>query len=257
MKALTVKLFMVICMLHLHWAASAQEHKFPFTSGTLKFNEVNNLSIEGYSGNEVAITYTGRTEVPDRAKGLRPINSLGMEDNTGIGLSISTSGDMVEVQQVVKQNDDGHYQVKVPANVKVQISYVGVGGDDINIRNLQNEVEVSTRHNSILLENISGPALVNTVHGSITASFSAIEPDNPISIISIHNDVDVALPADAKADLTLASEHGTIYTDMDLEYAKSSGNMRKISSVIEGTLNGGGTKVVLKSAHSNIYLRKK
>lgn len=257
MKTLTVKLLVVISILHLHWTASAQEHKFPLTSGTLKFNEVNNLSIEGYNGNEIIITTLGRAAVPERAKGLHPINSQGIEDNTGIGLSVSQSGEIVEIQQVMNKNNSGRYQVKVPANVKVQVSYVGVHGDEIRIKNLQNEVEVSTRHNSITLENISGPALVNSVHGSITASFSAIEPDNPISIISIHNDVDVTLPADAKADLTLASEHGTIYTDMDLAYAKSTGDMRKISSVIEGTLNGGGTQVVLKSNFNNIYLRKK
>lgn len=257
MKTLTIPLLAIIFILHLQWTASAQEHKIPLTSGTLKFNEVNNLSIEGYNGNEVVITTLGRVGIPERAKGLRPINSQGMEDNTGIGLSVSQSGDVVEVQQIINQNNDGRYLVKVPANVKVQVSYVGVHGDDIKISNLQNEVEVSTRHNSISLENISGPALINSVHGNITASFSALKPDSPISIISVHNDVDVALPADAKADLTLASQHGTIYTDMNLEYAKSNGDMRKISSEIEGTLNGGGTEIVLKSNHNNVYLRKK
>lgn len=257
MKTLTTTVLALIFFFHLSWQASAQEHRIPLSSGTLKFNEVNNLSIEGYDGNEVIITTSGRREVPERAKGLRPINSQGMEDNTGIGLSVSQSGNEVEVQQIVNLNNDGRYQVRVPANVKVQVSYVGVHGDDVRISNLQNEVEVSTRHNSIYLENLSGPALINSVHGTITASFSAVKPDNPISMISVHNDVDVALPADTKADLTLASQYGTIYTDMNLEYAKSEGDMRKISSVVEGTLNGGGTKIVLKSNHNNVYLRKK
>ncbi len=258
MKTVTATLFTLLFFLHLSWQATAQEYKLPLTSGTLKFNEVSNLSIEGYNGNELVITYTGQKDIPERAKGLRPINSIGLEDNTGVGLSVSDSGNVVEVQQVVNQHhNDGRYKVRVPANVKIQISNRGVHGNDIDISNLQNEIEVSTLHNSISLENISGPTLVNSVHGSITADFSAVRPDNPVSIISVHNDVDVALPADTKANLTLASQYGTIYTDMDLEYQKASGNMRKISSTIEGTLNGGGTAIVLKSNHNNVYLRKK
>lgn len=238
-------------------AVMAQEYKAKLSSGTLKFNEVSALSVEGYNGNEVMITYKGRIDMPERAKGLKPINSLGLEDNTGVGLSVSDSGDVMEVQQVARQSHDGYYQVKVPANVKVQISYTGVEGKEVRIKNLNNEIEVSTRHNGIVLENVSGPALINSIHGAIMATFSAIKPDTPVSIISMHNAVDVALPAATKANLTLSSRFGTIYTDMDIAYAKTSGDMRKISSEIEGTLNGGGSQIILKSSHNNVYLRKK
>ncbi len=256
MKQIMIIKWMLLLLL-ISQAGMAQEYKANLASGTLKFDEVGNLSVEGYNGQEVVITYTGKRDIPERAKGLKPINSLGLEDNTGIGLSVSDSGDVMAVQPVSRQAHEGYYQVKVPANVKVQISYTGVEGKDVRIKNLDNEIEVSTRHNGIVLENVSGPALINSVAGTVTATFSAIQPDTPVSIISMQSDVDVALPAGTKADLTLSSRFGTIYTDMDIAYAKASGDMRRISSEIEGTLNGGGSQIILKSYHSNVYLRKK
>jgi hypothetical protein len=197
--------------------AIAQEHKINIKSGTIVFDEISNLAIEGYSGSEVIITSTGKPRIPEKAKGLNPVNSLGMQDNTGIGLAVvKATNDFYEVHQIIK---DGKYTVQIPANVKVQVKNVGVDSREINVKNLSSDVEVSSRYSNVNLENISGPVLVNTIHGNVNAKFTK-KVNFPVSIISMHGEVDIALSADLKADLRMNSSYGNIFTDMPIVYEK-------------------------------------
>jgi DUF4097 and DUF4098 domain-containing protein YvlB len=46
-------------------------------------------------------------------------------------------------------------------------------GDEIEIKNFEGEIEVSTVHNGVVLTNTTGPMEVKTVHGDIEASLGA------------------------------------------------------------------------------------
>src|ERR1700749_15674 len=84
-------------------ALHAQEYKVAKSTGTLEIREVNNVSVEGYTGNEIIFSSRGQSARDDgRAKGLRAISSMGLEDNTGIGLSVLDKGDVILVQQLKK-----------------------------------------------------------------------------------------------------------------------------------------------------------
>jgi hypothetical protein len=53
---------------------------------------------------------------------------------------------------------------------------------------------------------------------------------------------------------------GEIYTDMDIKFEKSEeqGNMRRVGGRnLQGTINGGGVEIALKTISDDIYLRKK
>jgi DUF4097 and DUF4098 domain-containing protein YvlB len=127
----------------------------------------------------------------------------------------------------------------------------------VNVSNFSNEIEIKATFGDIQLEDVTGPALINNVHGKIYAKFSKVNPKNPISITSVHGDVDVSLPAKTPANLDLKSSHGEIYTDMDIAFDNVRDNMRQISgNRIAGKLNGGGVEIHLESTHNNIYLRK-
>ena len=59
------------------------------TAGKLDIREVNNVTIEGYSGNEIVFSsLDGSREKDKRAEGLRAVSAMGREDNTGLGLSV-------------------------------------------------------------------------------------------------------------------------------------------------------------------------
>jgi predicted membrane protein len=247
-----------IAILLTAWSLSlAQEFKVAKSTGRLDLKEVGDVEVEGYNGSEIIFTSRDHDrENDDRAKGLRAVSSLGLEDNTGIGLSVITKGDVIEVRQL-KKMDGPDILIKVPKGVLVSYSHSSPYGSDLTLRNLENEIEISTVHNNVRLENVTGPMAVNTVHGDIDVTLSA-SMKSPISIVSVHGHVDVAIPATIKASLRMNTAWGEIFVDPDFKIEfDNQGNMVKYSDSLSGKINGGGIEVKLSSTHNNVYLRKK
>jgi len=241
----------------MHGVISAQEYKLNKNSGTLEIREVNNVTIEGYNGNEIIFSSSDQDrDDDDRAKGLRAISSMGLEDNTGIGLSVVDKGNTIEVRQL-KKMDGPDIKIMVPKSVIVSYSHTSPYGDEIEIKNFEGQVEVSTVHSGVILTNTTGPLDIKTVHGDIEASLgSALKA--PISLESVHGHVDLALPVAIKANIKLNTHFGEILVDPDFKIEiERTGNMVKYSDSVTGKLNGGGIDITLSSTHNNVYLRKK
>jgi hypothetical protein len=238
--------------------AFAQEYKIAKSTGKLEISEVNNVTIEGYNGNEIVFSSLDSYRDKDpRAQGLRAVSSNGLEDNTGIGLAVRENGTTYEVYQL-KKMDGPRVKIMVPKGVTISYQHTSPHGSDVRIKNVESELDVSTVHNGIELDNVSGPMRVRTTHGKIEATFN----DNikgPISISSTHGLVDVAIPTTVKADVSLSNSHGEIFLDpnLKLEVPKTGDFIKYGSNKVDGKLNGGGLDLSLSSSHGNVYLRKK
>lgn len=248
----------VIIMMTLSLSFS-QEYKVAKSTGRLEIKEVNQITIEGYNGNEIVFSSHDQDRDEDednRSKGLRAISSLGLEDNTGIGLSVVEKGGVIEVYQL-KKMDGPDITIKVPKGVVVSYSHSSPYGEDVTIRNFEGEIEISTVHNSMKLENLTGPMNIKTVHGDIDVALNAAMK-NPLSMSSVHGNVDVAMPVSTKASLQLGTSWGEIFVDPEfkIEFDKTFNGV-KYSDNVSGKINGGGLNVTLSSTHGNVYLRKK
>ena len=235
----------------------AQEYKVAKNSGRLWIREVNHVTVEGYDGNEIVFTSRNHDRGDDqRAKGLRALSSLGLEDNTGLGLSVKDTGDYIEVQQL-KKTEGPEIDIMVPHDVLISYVHSSPYGDEINIKNFKGEIQASTVHNGVVVTNTSGPMSIKTVHGDIDVSF-ATAPSALVTLESVHGHVDIALPISTKADLTLSTNWGEVLVDPDLKIVlDKQGEFVEYSGKIKGKLNGGGIKIFLTSQHNNVYLRKK
>jgi hypothetical protein len=238
-------------------AALAQEYKVSKSTGVLEIREVNNVTIEGSTGNEIVFSGRGRgRDDDDRAKGLRALSASGLEDNTGLGLSVVTNGDRVEVQQL-KKMDGPEITIKIPKGVKVYYSHTSPHGSDVDVSNFDGEIEITTVHNGVNLTNVSGPLNIKTVHGDIEATLTANQRTSA-RLVSVHGHVDVGMPVTMKANLRLGTSWGEILVDPDFKIEiEKTGNFVKYSDKVSGKLNGGGIEIELASTHSNVYLRKK
>lgn len=253
MKKILASLILALMVTFLH----AQEYKLAKSTGRLEIKEVNNVIIEGTTGNEIIFTSRDTDKgVDERAKGLRAVSGLGLEDNSGIGLSVVEKGNVIEVQQLKKMNGP-NVTIKVPKGVTVSFSHVSPHGNDVKFKDFEGEIEVSTVHNAVSLINVTGPMTVKTVHGSVDAILSP-NIKSPVSIVSVHGRVDVTLPVATKANLKMSTVYGEIYVDPDfkIDIAKV-GDLIPISDNVTGKINGGGLDISLSSTHNNIYLRKK
>lgn len=234
----------------------AQEYKVAKSTGRLEIMEVNNISIEGHNGNVIIFTSRNNEHDDDgRAKGLRALSSLGLEDNTGLGLSVVDKGNVIEVQQL-KKTDGPDIKILVPRGVIVSYNHSSPYGDEIEIKNFEGEISISTVHNGVVLTNTTGPMSIKTVHGDIDASLGSAFK-SPVALESVHGYVDVAFPVATKANLTLITNWGEILVDPDFKIEiDKTGNFVNYSDKIRGKINGGGMDITISSQHNNVYLRK-
>ncbi len=243
--------------------AQAQTYKLNKTQGKLIIEGVNELVVEGYSGNEIVFERVDYDhEDNEKAKGLMALSAEGLKDNSGVGLSVVESGAEVKVKQIGRNSDDS-FKIKVPNGISVYYSHSSHNGEDIIFKNVVNEIEVSVNYNSVILENVTGPMAINTVYGDVIADFKSVAQNNSITLHSVYGDVDVSLPNSTSADLLLSTSYGEMFTDFDITLEANQNTSSKgcngcgSKNKFSGKINGGGVSISLKSNYDNIYLRKK
>ncbi len=248
-------LLTVVCL----FATIAQAQKFSkvFSGGGAKRVVIEadkaDLKIIGGSGNEVTIEASGDFELPERAKGLKPLYR-NASDNTGIGLEVSETGGVITIRKATSK--DAEYTIRIPADAALKIEEKSWEGSTFEISDLKGEIEVKSLGSDISIKNVTGPVTANTTSGDITVVFSSVSQNGPTTISNISGFIDVTMPASTKANLRLESISGDIYTDMDL--TTKEGNMSQIGGrKIVRTINGGGVEVTLKAISDDVYLRKK
>lgn len=250
------------------------EHKVAVGNKTIEFKEIDNLMIIGYDGTELKLSKEGsRRDVDDRAQGLRKISASGKADNTGLGLSAQGFEDRVVIDQVGK--GDGKIIAYVPNKSVVKVEQSTHRGGDFSASNFRGELDVTMHYHKVLLTNAYGPLSINTIYGSIEATFSDGPPTQDIRLHSTYYNVDVTLPNNTKANLRLNTSYGSMYTDFDID-VKANMDMAEKSEKTDGvpggdhdhdcddcgdgrltgTLNGGGKLLSLTATYRNIYLRK-
>ena len=219
------------------------------------------IKIIGQSGPGLVIQAEDIEEIPERAKGLKPLSGGGV-DNTNLGLNISEAGGVISIKGTTKQSSDADYTFLVPNNIAVSVDYSSpFTSDDVEVENFGGEFEMNGMNDGAILKDITGPVYLDLINGDIEIIFTSVNQSSPMSIKTINGDVDIAFPSATKANFELSSLQGDIYSDLDIEVEreKDKDDMTFFGgkSDVEGTLNGGGVKITISSINGNIYLRKK
>jgi hypothetical protein len=235
---------------------SAQEFRVSKNTGRLEIN-IASVTVEGHSGNEIIFTSANdRKEKDKRAEGLRSVNSLGLIDNTGLGINVTEKGDVVSVKQLKKTNSP-EIKILVPQHIIVSFAFESVYNGKAVFRNMSNEIEVDAQYNSVELHNATGPLTVKTIYGHVEARLDA-SMKGPISIVSVYGYVDLAIPTTTKANLKMSTSYGEILADPEFKIdIDRQGEMVRYSDKVSGKINGGGIAIDLSCNYGKVYLRKK
>lgn len=238
----------------------------PAKSGSLNVGLINgSIKVTGYAGKEVIIdaetlpsTNSNKKEkVDDSASGMKRISP-----RNGLELSAEEKNNKVNV------NSSSHRQsinlnIKVPQQFSLKVSTINNG--DIVIDNVTGELEINNVNGDITMTNVAGSAVANTVNGIIKANFKSVT-DSPMAFTTLNGNVDITFPATVKMNTKVKSDRGEVYSDFDMDIDKSApkgvrsnqNGMYKVSidEWIQGKVNGGGSEVMMKNMHGNIYIRK-
>jgi hypothetical protein len=105
------------------------------------------------------------------------------------------------------------FSITVPRTTTVVVasSY----GGDITCAGVSGNLEIKNTSGEITLDDITGGALVETMNGEIHATVRELHDGKPLSFTSMNGEVVLRVPTDAKANVRLRTQNGSILTDFD------------------------------------------
>jgi DUF4097 and DUF4098 domain-containing protein YvlB len=212
------------------------------------------ITVKTHGTGETIIEGEGHTH-EERQGGMRRI---GVSSN---GLEAVVDDNAITVHD---RNGNGSVVITVPVNTSLKLHTLSGG---INVDGVNGEVEVHTSNGEVKLNNISGTVTADSQNGAIRVSMDHVDNSKPLAFSTLNGMVDLTFPADLKADLTVKSNHGAVYSDFDVTLGgsravteRNGGNGRyqiRIDNTIRGSINGGGVDLTIHTLNGAVYIRKK
>jgi DUF4097 and DUF4098 domain-containing protein YvlB len=219
------------------------------------------ITVKAYEGKEVIVEARARNRENSR------------EEGGPKRLAISTTGLSVEEENnEVNINTESYMRpidvtVSVPVHTSLKLRAVNDG--DIVVTGVEGELDVDDVNGSVTLNNISGSAVAHALNGHLHATFVRVDPQKAMAFSSLNGDIDVTFPADLKANVSIRSDRGDVFSDFDVQLKAAAsqpevedsrgkgGKYRvKIDKTVHGTINGGGPEMQFRNFQGAIYIRK-
>jgi DUF4097 and DUF4098 domain-containing protein YvlB len=234
----------------------------PSRPAHVKVSMVNGgITVKAYEGKEVIVEARARNRENSR------------EEGGPKRLAISTTGLSVEEENnEVNINTESYMRpidvtVSVPVHTSLKLRAVNDG--DIVVTGVEGELDVDDVNGSVTLNNISGSAVAHALNGHLHATFVRVDPQKAMAFSSLNGDIDVTFPADLKANVSIRSDRGDVFSDFDVQLKAAAsqpevedsrgkgGKYRvKIDKTVHGTINGGGPEMQFRNFQGAIYIRK-
>ena len=242
----------------------------PSRPAVIKTSQVSgSIFVKGYEGKEVVVEAKARTESDRRGHRGREgeANTEGMKRITiaATGLSVDEESNEVRI------STDSHMRaidltISVPYKTNLILRTVNDG--DIVVNGVDGEIDVNDVNGNVTLSNVAGSAVAHALNGKVLVTMTRTN-GKPMAFSSLNGDIDVTLPAEIKATVSLASDQGDVFSDFDIvmspltskpvmeERSSDGGRYRvKMDKTVHGTINGGGPEIQFKNFNGGIYIRK-
>ncbi len=222
------------------------------------------ITVKGYEGKDVIVDAHTRGhdsgESPENAGGMRRI------PQTATGLSVDAENNEVNVKvDALSRSVD--LTITVPHHTSVSLHSVNNG--NIVVSDVDGELDINNINGTVTLNRVAGSAVAHALNGRVVATFTRVDPQKSMAFSSMNGDIDVTFPPDVKANLSLRTDNGEIYSDFDIQVQASTpqqmteddrgkgGKYRvRMDKTLHASLNGGGPEIQFKNFNGNIYIRK-
>lgn len=191
-------------------ASSTIKFSDPAKPGALKIRaNMGDFRIRGADVPEISVKTSVTAEAAKpRADGLRVLTATASyrlaEKNNVVTLDFGFDA---------TPSQPGEFDVTVPRNTTVSIA--SNYGGDVKLTDLAGDIEIKSMNGEIRLDRVSGSVLVETMNGEIYANVPTLTTGKPLSFTTMNGEVHLRVPADAKANVKMRTQNGTILTDFD------------------------------------------
>jgi hypothetical protein len=139
-----------------------------------------------------------------------------------------------------------HFTVTVPAYANVDVNTVN---GDVTIEPVRGWVEAHSVNGDIEAASRENSVRARTVNGSITARGTL--PRDGLDYNTVNGSIEIVLPADANADVSLRTTNGRVTSDFPITFTGDINPRR-----IDAQLGSGGPEVRARTVNGQIRLRK-
>src|SRR5580700_10965598 len=218
----------------------------PARPAFIKASMVNGgITVKAYEGKEVIVEARTRNEEREKpSNGPKRINV----STTGLSIEEENNEVRISTESYARTID---LTISVPVHTSVKLRAVNDMNGEVN------------------LNNVSGSAVAHALNGHVHANFVKVNTQKPMAFSSLNGDIDVTFPADVKANVSIRSDRGDVFSDFDVQLQASApkqevedargkgGKYRvKIDKTVHGTINGGGPEYQFTNFQGQIYIRK-
>src|SRR5271154_365099 len=219
------------------------------------------ITVKGYDGKEVIVEARAREREKERPEsGPKRLNI----STTGLSVESENNEVRVSTESWARTID---LTITVPAHASLKLRAVNDG--DIVVTGVDGELDVDDVNGSGTLKSISGSAVAHALNGHLHATFTKVSPQKAMAFSSLNGDIDVTFPADVKANVSIKSDRGDVFSDFDVQMQATApkqevedgrehgGKYRvKIDKTVHGTINGGGPEYQFTNFNGAIYIRR-
>jgi hypothetical protein len=219
------------------------------------------ISVKAYNGKEVIV------EAKTRDRQSTSVATTGLHR-----IQILSTGLRVEEQNnVMTVGSDGprrpiRLDIQVPVRTNLRLR--SVNGGSIEVEGVEGDIDIDNTNGRVSAKGVAGAVSAHSQNGGVLVTMRQVTPGKPMSFGSQNGSVDVTLPADIKANTTMRTGHGDIWTDFDIQMkqstqpvvqdSRSQGGRYRIDMDrnVYGTINGGGPELTLTTFNGSIYIRR-
>jgi DUF4097 and DUF4098 domain-containing protein YvlB len=219
------------------------------------------ITVKAYDGKEVIVEARARNRESARSEAGPKRLSIA---STGLTVEEENNQVHINTESYARPID---LTITVPVHTSLHLRAVNDG--DIVVTGVDGELDIDNVNGSVTLNNISGSAVAHALNGRLLATFTRVSPQKPMAFSSLNGDIDVTFPADLKANVSLRSDRGDVFSDFDVQLQAAAsqpvvedsrqhgGKYRvKIDKTVRGTINGGGPEIQFTNFQGQIYIRK-
>lgn len=181
----------------------------PARPGTLKISLARgDLRIKGDDTTEVTVKSEVRAQKQVRKDGLRVIS-----ESSSYALTEKDNVVTLDARSGGWTGAPSNFRLTVPraTNIMVESSF----GGDIACAGVGGDLEVKSINGEIRLDDVAGAVVVTTTNGGIHANVRELREGKPLSFTSYNGEVVLRVPAEAKANVRLRTQNGSVLTDFD------------------------------------------
>jgi DUF4097 and DUF4098 domain-containing protein YvlB len=219
------------------------------------------ITVKAYEGKEVVVEARVRNRENSRSEGgpkRLTISSTGLsveEENNDVNINTDSYMHPIDVT------------VSVPVHTSLKLRAVNDG--DIVVTGVDGDLDVDDINGAVTLNNVSGSVVAHALNGHVYATLTRVDPQKAMAFSSLNGNIDVTFPADLKANVSIRSDQGDVFSDFDVQLKAASsqpvvedgrghaGKYRvKIDKTVHGTINGGGPEIQFRNFQGQIYIRK-